>query len=301
MDPLERLYVDAMLDDPEEPKGSLRPQLLAGARARRRPAAPTADWARPYAGRVAAMDALLAAAVDDDWSRVIVEGWTLQELVAHLAAKDGLLAASVGAPVLGPVLDSARTATDSAARTAGVQAYERARSPEQTRRDWRAQADALCRHLANLPASEPAALDGLNAPVSDHILARALETWVHTDDAARIARIRLPHPVPEHIHPTADMCARLLPWTMLLSGHDASGRTLLLELTGPGGGVWHLPLGVEDGAASGEPDARITADVVAFCFLLGGRGDAETFEATLAGDVALARDVLGTAPALSGP
>jgi len=134
MDPLERLYVDALLEDPEEPKRSLRPQLLAGARARRRPAAPTADWARPYAGRVAAMDALLAAAVEDDWSRVIVEGWTLQELVAHLAAKDGLLAASVGAPVLGPEL----TTADSAARTADVQSYERARSPEQTRRDWRA-------------------------------------------------------------------------------------------------------------------------------------------------------------------
>lgn len=297
MDPLERLYVDALLEDPEEPKRSLRPQLLAGARARRRPAAPTADWARPYAGRVAAMDALLAAAVEDDWSRVIVEGWTLQELVAHLAAKDGLLAASVGAPVLGPEL----TTADSAARTADVQSYERARSPEQTRRDWRAQADALCRHLANLPAAEPAALDGLNAPVSDHILARALETWVHTDDAARVARITLPLPLPEHIHPTADMCARLLPWTMLLSGHDASGRTLGLELTGPGGGAWHLALGVEDGAAAGEPDARITADVVAFCFLLGGRGDAGDFEATLAGDVALARDVLATAPALSGP
>ncbi|WP_336205739.1 maleylpyruvate isomerase family mycothiol-dependent enzyme [Nonomuraea sp. LPB2021202275-12-8] len=297
MDPLERLYLDALLDEPAEPKLSLRPQLLAGARARRRPAAPTADWARPYAGRVAALDALLAAAVDDDWSRGIVEGWTLQELVAHLAAKDGLLAASVGAPVLGPEL----IATDSATRTADVQSYERARDPEQTRRDWRAQADALCRHLANLPASAPAALDGLNAPVMDHILARALETWIHTDDAARTARLRLPHPIPEHIHPTADMCARLLPWTMLLSGHDGSGRTLLLELTGPGGGEWHLALGVEDGPASGEPDARITADVVGFCFLLGGRGDPETFEAAVAGDLALARDVLTTAPALSGP
>ncbi|WP_425569014.1 maleylpyruvate isomerase N-terminal domain-containing protein [Nonomuraea salmonea] len=97
------------------------------------------------------MDALLASAVDDDWSRVIVEGWTLQELVAHLAAKDGLVAASVGAPVLGPPIEAA----DSLGRTHDVQAYERARSPEQTRRDWRAQADALCRHLAELPPATP--------------------------------------------------------------------------------------------------------------------------------------------------
>jgi len=297
MDPLERLYLDALLEEPAEPKHSLRPQLLAGARARRRPAAPTTGWARPYAGRVAAMDALLASSVDDDWSRVIVEGWTLQELVGHLAAKDGLLAASVGAPVLGPEL----TATDSAARTADVQDYERDRSPEQTRRDWRAQADALCRHLASLPAAARATLDGVEAPVADHVLGRALETWVHTDDAARVARLRLPRPIPEDIHLTAGLCVRLLPLTLLLSGRDVSGRSLLVTLTGPGGGAWHAALGVADGAAAGEPDARITADVVDFCFLLGGRGEPETFPAILEGDRALARDVLLAAPALSGP
>ena len=298
MEPVERLYLDALMEDPAVPERSLRPQLLAGARARRRPAAPTAPWAEPYAGRVAAMDALLASAGEDDWSRVIVEGWTLQELVAHLAAKDGLLAASVGAPVLGPAIG----ANDSLGRTADVQNYERARSPEQTRRDWRAQADALCRHLTALDPGTAASLDGLEAPVSDHVLARCLETWVHADDAARTASLRLPHPIPEHIHPTADLCARLLPWTMLLSGLDGSGRTLLLTLTGPGGGEWHVPLGVGDAAGGGDaPDAHITADVVGFCFLLGGRGDPRSFPADLEGDLALAHDVLNTAPALSGP
>ncbi|SEG34017.1 Mycothiol maleylpyruvate isomerase N-terminal domain-containing protein [Nonomuraea solani] len=296
MDPVERLYMDAMMEDPAVPAHSLRPQLLAGARARRRPAAPTAVWAEPYAGRVAAMDALLASAVDDDWSRVIVEGWTLQELVAHLAAKDGLLAASVGAPVLGPPIG----ALDSVSRTGDVQAYERERSPEQTRRDWRAQADALCRHVAGLPPTTLATLDGMEVVVRDHILARGLETWVHTTDAAKMAEIRLPDPIAEHIRPTADLCARLLPWTMLFSGLDAAGRTLHLTLTGDGGGEWLLPLGVAD-TEPGEPDAHITADVVGFCFLLGGRGAPADFPAELNGDLSLARDVLNTAPALSGP
>ncbi|MFB4265003.1 maleylpyruvate isomerase family mycothiol-dependent enzyme [Nonomuraea sp. GTA35] len=296
MDPVERLYLDALMEDPEVPARSLRPQLLAGARARRRPAAPTAAWVEPYAGRVAAMDALLASAVDDDWSRIIVEGWTLQELVAHLAAKDGLLAASVGAPVLGPPIGAA----DSLSRTSDVQAYERARSPEQTRRDWRAQADALCRHLAELPPTTQATIDGLEAPVNDHILARCLETWIHTSDAAETAEIRLPDPIARHIHPTADLCARLLPFTMLFGGVDGTGRTLHLTLTGEGGGEWRVALGVED-AGPGEPDAHITADVKKFCFLLGGRGDPADFPADLEGDLALARDVLATAPTLSGP
>jgi uncharacterized protein (TIGR03083 family) len=296
MDPVERLYLDALMEEQEVPAHSLRPQLLAGARARRRPAAPTAAWAEPYAGRVAAMDALLASAVDDDWSRIIVEGWTLQELVAHLAAKDGLLAASVGAPVLGPPIG----AVDSMSRTGDVQAYERARSPEQTRRDWRAQADALCRHLAGLPSATPATLDGMELGISDHILARSLETWIHTADAAQTAGIRLPDPIAGHIRPTADLCARLLPWTMLFGGLDGTGRTLHLTLTGEGGGEWRVALGVED-AEPGEPDTHITADVVKFCFLLGGRGDPSDFPADLAGDLSLARDVLATAPAFSGP
>ncbi|WP_240197126.1 maleylpyruvate isomerase N-terminal domain-containing protein [Nonomuraea lactucae] len=181
-----------------------------------------------------------------------------------------------------------------------MQAYERARSPEQTRRDWRAQADALCRHLAGLDPASQARLDGVESPVRDHILARCLETWIHTDDAARTAGVRLPHPIPEHIHPTADLCARLLPWTMLLSGLDGGGRAITLTLTGPGGGEWHVPLGVED-TAPAEPQAHITADVVDFCFLLGGRGDPASFPAELEGDLSLARDVLSTSPALSGP
>ncbi|MFI6496482.1 maleylpyruvate isomerase family mycothiol-dependent enzyme [Nonomuraea typhae] len=296
MEPVERLYLDALTEEAAVPERSLRPQLLAGARARRRPAAPTAPWAEPYAGRVAAMDALLASAVDDDWAREIVEGWTLQELVAHLAAKDGLLAASVGAPVLGPALG----ATDAMGRTHEVQEYERARSPEQTRRDWRAQADALCRHLAGLSPRDMATVDGIDGALGDHVLARGLETWIHTDDAASVAGIRLPHPVAAHVEPTADLCARLLPWTMLLSGIDGAGRTLHLTLTGPGGGEWMMPLGVRD-AAPGDPDASITADVIEFCFLLGGRRPPETFPAELSGDLDLARDVLRTAPALSGP
>ncbi|GAA5080149.1 uncharacterized protein (TIGR03083 family) [Thermocatellispora tengchongensis] len=298
-DPTGRLYLDALMEAGAVPEAPARSQLLAAARARRRPMAPGPEWAAPYAARVAAFDAVLASA--SDWDTVIVEGWTLQELVAHLAAKDGLVAAAAGAPVLGPPIG----AGDALGRTAEVQAYERGRAPEQTRRDWRAQADALCRHLAGLDRDTPITSEGLTFAAGDHVLARGLETWIHADDAARTFGLRLPHPPAEHIHPTADLCARLLPWTMLLSGADGAGRTLRLTLTGPGGGEWHVPLGVEDGVAvegaRGGEHAAISCDVVEFCFLLGGRGAPDAFRAELSGDAALAREVLACAPALSGP
>ncbi|GIH26843.1 TIGR03084 family protein [Acrocarpospora phusangensis] len=291
---LERLYLDALAETPEAP--SSRARLLAAAGSRRRPAASVPAWASPYAGRVAAMDALLASA--ERWDQVVVEGWTLQELVAHLAAKDGLLADAIGAPVLGPPIG----VNEALARTHELQDFERQRTPEQTRHSWRDQADAICAHLPGVDPDQVVAPGGTPFAIRDHLLARMLETWIHTDDAANLNGLRLPHPVAEHIHPTADFCARLVPWTMLLTGFDATSRTVRLTLTGPGGGDWHVPLDVSHVAAPyrGESaDVTLTCDVVGFCFLLGGRGDGFTWD--VEGDQSLAADLFTAAPALSGP
>ncbi|GAA3441256.1 maleylpyruvate isomerase family mycothiol-dependent enzyme [Planomonospora venezuelensis] len=321
-DPTHRLYLDALEEALAEtaagdapPQAPLRPLTLTAARARRRPAASVSGWTAPFAGRIAAMDALLGEAGEDDWGRETVEGWTLQELLAHLAAKDGLVALSAGAPVLGPPV----IADEALARTAELQEYERRRVPEQTRRDWRAQADALCRHLAPLPPETPMTVSGFTMPVADHLLARMLETWIHTADAAGAAGVRLPDPVPGHIEPTADLCVRLMPLTMLMRGHAvAEGRAVRLVLTGHGGGSWHVPLhpggravreGGPAGAAAtgrdtrggGPADATVTCDVIEFCFLVGGRGEPARFAAGVEGDAGLARDLLHAAPALSGP
>ncbi|MBG0832783.1 maleylpyruvate isomerase family mycothiol-dependent enzyme [Planomonospora sp. ID67723] len=304
-DPTRRLYLDALAESLEEiaveaPKASLRPLTLTAARVRRRPAASVSGWTAPFAGRIAAMDALLGEVGEQDWGRETVEGWTLQELLAHLAAKDGLVALSVGAPVLGPPV----TVDEALARTAELQEYERRRVPEQTRRDWRAQADALCRHLAPLAPGAPVEVSGFTLPARDHLLARALETWIHTSDAAGVAGLRVPDPVPEHITATADLCVRLMPLTMLASGHEVpEGRAVRLVLTGPGGGRWHVPLHPGGRAARGDgpADATVTCDVVEFCFLVGGRAAPAGLAAEVEGDPGLARDLLHAAPALSGP
>ncbi|MFG2007239.1 maleylpyruvate isomerase family mycothiol-dependent enzyme [Spirillospora sp. NPDC048911] len=300
MNPVERLYLDALEEGAELGERPSPGPLLGIARSRRRPAAATAPWAAPYASRVAAMDAVLASATD--WSQEIVEGWTLQQLVAHLAAKDGLVAADVGAPVLGPPIGT----RDPLGRTAEVQAAEEGRSPEETRQTWRAQADALCAHLAEVDPATTASPDGLDIPVADAMLARSLETWVHADDAARTSALRLPPPVAEHLHPMAGFCVRLLPWAMLATGDDGTGSSVHITLTGAGGGTWLVPLGVADPGGvredgQGDTGAHIVTDVVAFCFLLGGRGAAGTLPVEIEGDRDLGRRVLEAAPAFSGP
>ncbi|MEU5879885.1 maleylpyruvate isomerase family mycothiol-dependent enzyme [Spirillospora sp. NPDC047279] len=302
MNPVERLYLDALEEATGRDEVPPPAPLLGVARARRRPATATVAWAAPYAGRVAAMDAVLASASAGDWASTVVEGWTLQQLVAHLTAKDGLVADDVGAPVLGPPM----CGRDALERTAEMQAYEDARTPEETRETWREQAEVLCRHLTRVAPDTPSSPDGLPVPVRDAMLGRSLETWVHSDDAARTAELRLPPPVAGHLHPMADLCARLLPWTMLATGADAGGRTVRVTLTGPGGGTWLVPLSVDDPRrvredAPGDAQAHIVTDVVDFCFLLGGRGAPETLPAEIEGDAGLAREVLVAAPAFSGP
>ncbi|MEO3813941.1 maleylpyruvate isomerase family mycothiol-dependent enzyme [Sphaerisporangium sp. B11E5] len=294
-----RLALDAFAETAAEPPAGARERLLAAARGRRRPAV-TEGFAVSYAARVAAMDALLAGATPADWAERIVEGWTLQELVAHLAATDGLVAAAMGVPVTGPPI----AADEVLSRTADVIAYQRDRDPQETRADWRAQAEAICARAVTMDATVPVGPGGISLPVGDHLLARMLETWIHTDDAATVLGVPLPRPLPAHIHPTADFCARLVPWTMALSGMTPGAKALRLRLTGPGGGTWHVPLDLSAVAMphEGQPsDVSITCDTVAFCFLLGGRGAPATFPADVTGDAALAADVLTAAPALSGP
>ncbi|RCG30468.1 maleylpyruvate isomerase family mycothiol-dependent enzyme [Sphaerisporangium album] len=298
-DPVTRLSLDVLAEAASTPPPGALARLLPAARSAR-PPAPAAGFAAPFAARVAAMDALLASATPADWAQKIVEGWTLQELVAHLAATDGLVANAIGAAVAGPPL----AADEVLSRTADMIAYTGGRRPEETRVEWRAQAETICARAAAMEPGTPIAPGGIQFPVSDHLLARMLETWIHTDDAATVIGLPLPLPLAAHIHPTADFCARLIPWTMLLSGVDGGERSVRLTLTGPGGGAWHVPLSVarvaapDDGAPS---DAQITCDVVEFCFLLGGRGTPEAFAARIEGDEGLAREVLRCAPALSGP
>nr|WP_062333973.1 maleylpyruvate isomerase N-terminal domain-containing protein [Herbidospora sakaeratensis] len=293
---LDRLYLDLLDEAPVAPPSGGRARLLATAAARRRPAATCVAWARPYAGRVAAMDAVFASATA--WDVEIVEGWNLQELLGHLMAKDGLVAAAVGAPVHGPPI----TDDEPMARTAAVHDHERSRSLLETRRSWRDQADALCHALSGADPARMITPGGLPLPVGDQLLGRALETWIHTHDTAVSEGLHLPKPTAEELHPMADLCARLLPATALLSGLDLGDRSIRLTLTGDGGGDWHLPLAPgrpASGYGGQQVALTLRADAAEYCFVLGGRGAGYTWEAE--GDQALAADLRAAAPALSGP
>ncbi len=278
------------------PPAGLREAIREAARARRedRPAAVAA-----YLEQVDRLGRLLRDLEPGQWRLVAVpaDGWTVQDLVAHLTATEGLVALAVGArrPGEGEELDVF-------ARTAAVLERNRGRDPEETAAEWRDQAEAIRAALGGVTED---GLDrrvpwlGLELPLRRVLLARAFETWIHADDVRRAAGRPPRPPRPGDMRPIADLAVRSLPAALRVLGRDRPRRTARVVLTGPGGGEWTLALG--RGEEPGEPDAVLFADVVDFCLLAGGRMASEDLVFRATGDEALAAELVLAAPAFAGP
>ncbi|MFC7534732.1 maleylpyruvate isomerase family mycothiol-dependent enzyme [Actinoplanes sp. GCM10030250] len=279
------------------PAGSLV-RLRSAAWARRRPATATMGYAAPYAAQVSALDLLLSNLAPGDWERTAAYGeMTVHDLVGHLAATDGLVAAGLGLPVEQPVEPGQKLA----ARTAAVLRRERERPAEQTRQSWRAQADAMCRFLAGqLAPGSVTVVMGRPFPLVDALLARAFETWIHGEDIAAAIGHQVARPLPEHVRPMVEFAVRMLPGFTCRRIAPPHDRYVRLHLTGAGGGVWTVPL---DAAAVVpavvRPAAVVALDVVEFCRLAGDRRDPGRIDAEIGGDITLAREFLATVPAMA--
>ena len=278
------------------PAGSLG-RLRADARDRRRPATTTAAYAAPYAAQVAALDLLLSDLAAEDWQLTAYGDLTVHDLIAHLAATDGLVADGLGLPVQPPVEPSENVA----ARTTAVLRFERGRPAEQTRRSWRAQADAVCRSLVGHPSPGTATV-ALGRPLSlpDALAARAFETWIHGEDIAAATGRPVVPPLPEHLHPLADIAARVLPRVISRRITPPHNRSVRLHLTGAGGGTWTVPLDpAATVSAAIRPAVVVTLDVVEFCRLAANRRDPARIAVEVRGDTTLAREFLAAVPAMA--
>jgi uncharacterized protein (TIGR03083 family) len=311
------------------PPDRLRARTMERAKARRPTAPSCPGYAEPYAAQVSVLDSLLGELAGADWRAGVIFDWSVQDVLAHLAATDGLVAAGLGVDV-GDGSDgsdggdaggpggpgtaggdaTARPASAGgdaphaevlARRTAAVIDRERGRTPDATRATWRAQAHALC---SALPPDPAARVPGIRMRISDVIVMRAFETWVHTDDIATAVHRRLSPPLPRHLRPIATLGVRLLPRALAVMRAARPGAVAQVVLDGPGGGEWTIGLGagaVPVPPATPEPAVRVRMDVLEFCFLAGGRRDPATVAAEVTGDQDLGRDLLVAAPTFSGP
>ncbi|WP_433547045.1 zf-HC2 domain-containing protein [Streptomyces sp. CA-294286] len=301
----------------------LRSRVLATCLSRRPPRVPVPAWAQPYDTETARLDALLSDIDPGEWHAPVQLRWfeeerqvrrkaTVASVIGHLMTVDGLVAAALG---LDDPLDAAGDG-DPTSRTETYWLSARQPPTLTVRGPWREQSHTLLRTVS-FAGGGAAELDvsygAFTLPLEDALLERAFECWVHADDIARAVDYPYEPPTGAHLHKLIDLAARLLPGTLAarrraglaapaqsLVTAGSPGRTLHLEVEGPGGGDWWIPL--DSPAAVGSADrkvAHIALDGVEFCQLAAGHVSPQEAAAGQLGDRAAVRDVLFAAASLS--
>jgi uncharacterized protein (TIGR03083 family) len=140
---------------------------------------------------------------------------------------------------------------------------------------------------------------GSEMPTDLVLLARAFETWTHTDDIRRAVGRALELPSAAALHTMAEGSMTMVPAALAASGRTRPGRTARIVLTGAGGGEWNIPM--EVGAEPGAPDVAITLPVIDWCRRFSDRLSADELESEIVvhGDRRLAADVVAAAPAFA--
>ncbi|MGV9251654.1 maleylpyruvate isomerase N-terminal domain-containing protein [Streptomyces sp. NPDC003697] len=308
----------------------LRTRVLQSCLDRRPPRIPVPDWVAPYDAETARLDALLQDIGESEWHAPVRLRWfegdgaasrrtTVAGVVAHLMSVDGLVAVALGLD--DPLGDVTAHAPAPTARTEACWRAPRVARTRSVRTPWREQTHALVRAASltgesSAPPGRPAVPYGdFELPLSDAMLDRAFECWVHAEDVAEAVDYPYTPPAPRHLHRMIDLAARMLP--AVLAGRrqsglaspgrvrhlvpaGAPGRSLRLEIEGLGGGEWLIPLDSPGAAGSTEFEvAHVALDGVEFCRLAAGHISPLDAAAGQTGDREAIRDVLYAAASLS--
>ena len=197
------------------------------------------------------LDAVLAALTPAQWSHPsAAEGWTVSDVVLHLAQTEELVTASIA----GDDVALGRESTggiDAAADT--LVAAQRDITPADLLARWRAAATATPAALRAHPKG--ARLSWVAIPLSPATLAttRLAEHWAHAYDIT--APLGIPYPDTSRLRHIAWLGHRTLPYAFDVEGVE--GGPVYCELTSPDGDLWRL----------GDPAAAstITGPAADFC------------------------------------
>ena len=304
----------------DEPPPDLRDRVLAAALAARPPGRPigtppvTATVALPSPGEVHRREqqrglSYLRSLGPDDWSVPVdppeLAGWTVHDVVAHLAANATLLAHTLGVPVAGVP----ETALDNEGRTAAAQARHRALPPSAAIDEFEAAARAVDEAVAALEGgdTDPGLAEEVDwwevpTPIGWVLMVRAFETWTHTDDIRRALGHQMQPPPPPSLRTMSRSASALMPLMLAARGQPRTGEVVRVRFTDIADTAWDVDLaevGVAHVARSNRVDAEITLDAVDLCRAIGNRMPAGGLAYTSTGDTDLARTVIEAAPALA--
>ena len=198
------------------------------------------------------------------------EGWSVSDVLLHLAQTNEMAAASASGQLAGVAGGSAksdnRVVTDVEDNVAGAVERERGASGNQVLARWVKSADDM---VDALEACDPAArvqwVAGDMAPLT-LATTRLAETWIHTGDVC--IGLGIDQPKSDRIWHIARLVHRTLPYSFLRAGSQQAGQ-VRFELTSPTDerAVWCFG---EDSA-----ETVITGAAVDLCHVAGQRANAK--------------------------
>jgi uncharacterized protein (TIGR03084 family) len=199
----------------------------------------------------AALDEVLASLPEATWSAPsAAEGWTIADVVLHLAQTDAAVVAAVTGGIdaldwqrLGDTVDEAMAALVRAERTTPAETFHR----------WRTARAAALTALRRADPDRP--VQWVAAPLKPRTLAttRLAECWAHALDITIGAGVAYPDTV--RLRHIAWLGHSTLPYAFALIGEPP--HEVYCELTAPDGTTWRY----------GRPDAQstVTGPAGAFC------------------------------------
>lgn len=207
------------------------------------------------------LDVMLNGLTQSEWERPSrCPGWSVSDVVLHLAQTDELtLASATGrfAAAFG-VLSEGAVDVD----TAAALAVEHERGPVgvAVRDRWRSAADAVAQMFESCDPSSR--LPWLAGELSARTLAttRLSETWIHSGDIAQVLGRELP--VTNRLWHIARLAWRTLPYAFARSGQELRGP-VAVRLAAPDGSIWSF-----------EADSAMTTvrgPALDFCLVAGRR------------------------------
>jgi uncharacterized protein (TIGR03084 family) len=217
----------------------------------------------------AELSSLLSGLDDLDWQRPSrCEGWTVGDVVLHLAQTNDLASASASGRMAEAldVLASGQGGTGSVDDGADVLVARERGQPGPVLRDrWVDSADGLCRRLEGVDPHQR--LQWVAGQVSARTLAstRIAETWIHAGDVGA-AFGWVPAPTDRLWH-VARLAWRTLPYAFASAGQQLSGP-VAFELRAPSGEGWRF-------AADSEILTIVRGDAVDLCLVAARRAGSE--------------------------
>jgi uncharacterized protein (TIGR03084 family) len=217
------------------------------------------------AAQHAELAALLAPLDEAEWQRPTpCDGWTIADVVLHLAQTDELAQASArgdmagGLETLAGGVGPAASVDDGAA---AMVARDRSAPARAVRERWQTSTDELRTLFA---ASDPhARLVWVAGELSARTLAttRLAETWIHTGDVA--AALGTVVPPTDRLWHIARLAWRTLPYAFARAGRQLTGP-VAFEIRGPRGHEWAF-------VPDTEPLTVISGDALELCLVAGRR------------------------------